>query len=238
MEMFGDGLFLERNPELKPELSDNLNLGLLYGSRRDSDHHLNLESNFIYRQTTDFIRLNATRTIKKFVNLSDARTAGVEGEVRYSWKDILHASLNASFQDIIDTRDSIVLDDTYVGAGKSRNYAYGLRLPNIPHFFSNASLSGFFKQVGYEHAVLSANWSLHYVDEYFLAMSAMGKPSSKDIIPSQLSQDIAFTYSLQEGRYNLSLECRNITDALLYDNFFLQKPGRAFYAKFRYFISY
>lgn len=237
-EMFGDGLFLERNPDLKPELSDNLNLAFLYTSPWDSDHRLSLESNFIYRQTTDFIRLNATRTIKKFVNLSDARTAGVEAELRYSWKGMLHASVNASFQDIIDTRDSLVLDNTYVGAGKSKNYSYGLRLPNIPYLFGNASLSGVFKKVGYEHAVLTANWSLHYVDEYFLAMSAMGKPSSKDIIPSQLSQDIGMSYSLQEGKYNISLECRNITDAMLYDNFFLQKPGRAFYAKFRYYIGY
>lgn len=237
-EMFGDGLFLERNPELRPELSDNLNLGFLYANAGNADHRLSLESNLIYRQTTDFIRLNATRTIKKFVNLSDARTAGVEGEVRYSWKGMLHASINASFQDIIDTRDSIMLDNTYVGAGKSKNYAYGLRVPNIPYLFGNANLSGVFKEVGYEHAVLSLNWSLHYVDEYFLAMSAMGKPGSKDIIPSQLSQDIGFSYSLQEGKYNISLEGRNITDAMLYDNFFLQKPGRAFYAKFRYFLAY
>ena len=35
------------------------------------------------------------------------------------------------------------------------------------------------------------------------------------------------------GRYNLSVECRNLTDARLYDNFSLQKAGRAFYFKVR-----
>ena len=35
------------------------------------------------------------------------------------------------------------------------------------------------------------------------------------------------------GRYNLSVECRNFTDEKLYDNFSLQKAGRAFYAKVR-----
>lgn len=39
--------------------------------------------------------------------------------------------------------------------------------------------------------------------------------------------------SLQKGRYNVSLECRNFTDEKLYDNFSLQKAGRAFYGKLR-----
>ena len=42
-----------------------------------------------------------------------------------------------------------------------------------------------------------------------------------------------FSYSLQKGRYNVSLECRNFTDEKLYDNFSLQKAGRAFYGKLR-----
>ena len=42
-----------------------------------------------------------------------------------------------------------------------------------------------------------------------------------------------FLISLQKGRYNVSLECRNFTDEKLYDNFSLQKAGRAFYGKLR-----
>ncbi|MEQ3331181.1 TonB-dependent receptor, partial [Phocaeicola vulgatus] len=45
--------------------------------------------------------------------------------------------------------------------------------------------------------------------------------------------NISFSYSLQKGRYNVSLECRNFTDEKLYDNFSLQKAGRAFYGKLR-----
>jgi hypothetical protein len=44
-------------------------------------------------------------------------------------------------------------------------------------------------------------------------------------------------YSLQNGRYNVGLECRNLANALLYDNFSLQKPGRAFYVNLRYFFT-
>ena len=36
---------------------------------------------------------------------------------------------------------------------------------------------------------------------------------------------------------NLSLSGRNLFNATTYDNFNIQKPGRAFYLKVRYFIS-
>ena len=42
-----------------------------------------------------------------------------------------------------------------------------------------------------------------------------------------------FLIVCKNGRYNVSLECRNFTDEKLYDNFSLQKAGRAFYGKLR-----
>jgi hypothetical protein len=44
------------------------------------------------------------------------------------------------------------------------------------------------------------------------------------------------TYALKNGKYNISVECRNLTNETAYDNFRLQKPGRAFFTKFRYYI--
>jgi hypothetical protein len=52
-------------------------------------------------------------------------------------------------------------------------------------------------------------------------------------VPTQAAHNLVLTYSVRGGRYNLSAECRNLTDARLYDNFSLQKAGRAFYAKVR-----
>ena len=43
-------------------------------------------------------------------------------------------------------------------------------------------------------------------------------------------------WSLKNGKYNVSAECRNLLDARLYDQYFLQKPGRAFYLKLRYVL--
>ena len=52
-------------------------------------------------------------------------------------------------------------------------------------------------------------------------------------MPDQLSHNLSLLYSIKNGRYNISLECRNLTNARLYDNFSLQKAGRAFYVKAR-----
>lgn len=52
-------------------------------------------------------------------------------------------------------------------------------------------------------------------------------------VPNQFAHNLTLSYSMKEGRYNFSLECRNFTNEKLYDNFSLQKAGRAFYAKFR-----
>ncbi len=42
---------------------------------------------------------------------------------------------------------------------------------------------------------------------------------------------------MKNGRYNLAFDVTNLTDALAYDNFKLQKQGRAFYVKFRYLFK-
>lgn len=51
--------------------------------------------------------------------------------------------------------------------------------------------------------------------------------------PTKFSHNITLSYSIHRGKYNFSLECRNLTDEKLYDNFSLQKAGRAFYGKVR-----
>jgi hypothetical protein len=53
------------------------------------------------------------------------------------------------------------------------------------------------------------------------------------MVPNQFSHNIALSYTIKEGRYNFAVECRNLTNEALYDNFSLQKAGRAFYAKIR-----
>ena len=76
-----------------------------------------------------------------------------------------------------------------------------------------------------------------YQHDFPLYWEAFGDASTKNRVPEQLSHNLTLGYSLKNGRYNLSLECRNLTDAKLYDNFSLQKAGRAFYGKVRVYFG-
>ena len=71
---------------------------------------------------------------------------------------------------------------------------------------------------------------------FFVTWEAFGSASTKSRIPTQHLVNASLLYSWQGGRYNLSLECTNLLDALAYDNYMLQKPGRAFFLKFRLFL--
>ncbi|MCO7112591.1 hypothetical protein NIB75_08475 [Bacteroides uniformis] len=66
---------------------------------------------------------------------------------------------------------------------------------------------------------------------------AYGAYDNKARIPAQHICNADITYSWRRGRYNLALECTNFLDKTAYDNYKLQKPGRAFFAKFRLFIN-
>ena len=123
------------------------------------------------------------------------------------------------------------------GAGKKKNLTYKDRLPNIPYLFGNADLGVKFRNIFIRETDFTIDYMVNYVEEYFLSWPSLGSKSSKSIIPGQLSHTISLGYTLQNGRYNINMECSNLTDEKLYDNYLLQKPGRAFSLKFRYFIG-
>lgn len=67
--------------------------------------------------------------------------------------------------------------------------------------------------------------------------AAQVQMTKKREVPGQLAHDLRIGYSLNNGRYNIGAEIRNIADAQLYDNFGLQKPGRSFAVNLRYYFQ-
>ena len=84
---------------------------------------------------------------------------------------------------------------------------------------------------------LTLEYGLDYVYKYYLSFPGLGRPTSKKYIPTQFSHNASVNYLMAEGKYSVGLECTNLTDTKLYDNYRLQKPGRAFSIKFRVFLS-
>ncbi|MBB6613181.1 TonB-dependent receptor [Pontibacter sp. Tf4] len=233
-EIFGDGQFINPNPDLGPEQSDNYNLGAAYSFKLAPDHQFNLESSFIYRESTDLIHqsVNVVSAETTYGNLSDVRTVGVEGSMKYQWRDVLHMGGSVTFQDITDQADSLYNDYN----GWSPNLYKGSRQPNKPYLFANANAGLTFKDLVAEKSVVGFNYYFNFVENYYLTWKRFGDIKRKFDIPRQTSQNVEVFLNLANGKYNISAECRNLTDARLYDKFYLQKPGRAFYLKLRYVL--
>lgn len=238
-EMFGDGLIQQRNPDLKPESSDNLNLGFIF-EQQVKEHTFFLETNLIYRNTKDFILKEVSLTSDPttgYQNLGKVLTKGIESGIKYQWKNLLHAGISATYQDITDNQEFETNSGSFVGEGISENITYKERLPNIPYLFGHGDIGFQFQNIGLKDSELSIDYAINYVHKYYLSFPGLGAKASKKVIPEQTSHDLSLGYSMQKGKYSVVVECTNFTNEKLYDNYRLQKPGRAFNVKFRYFLK-
>lgn len=231
-EMFGDGLNLQGNPDLKPERSDNINLGAYYSFKLGKNTFF-VEGSGFYRDAKDFIFPVPDERSKLLQNRnqSSVRITGFEAEVRYAYDQLLGINLNITYQNAINTTKS--------GSTESYNVegTYLNKIPNQPWLFGNADFSIGKNDLFGKNTRLQFNWFTQYVNWFYLTWEGKGNPNGKSDIPTQFIQNASLSYSLQNGRYNISAECRNLTDELAFDNFRLQKPGRSFSVKFRYFIQ-
>jgi outer membrane receptor protein involved in Fe transport len=225
-EMFGNGLLLKNNPYLKPEHSHNLNAGIVL-MKTFNKHKLEGEFNYLYRKSGDFIRLESDGQISRYSNLDSVRTSGVEWGVRYTYNDALSFEVNSTYQNTLNIK---TFDQGIP------NYTYWDRLPNMPYLFGSFDAGYRIKKAFFDHDVLSFGVGGNFVEKFYLFWPSQGSAGTKFIIPRQFTQDVSVTYSLQNGKYNMAAECTNLSNAKLYDNFKLQKPGRAFNVKLRYFF--
>ena len=226
-ELFGDEALEAGNTTLKPENSKNFNLNASYDHTFNNIHHLSLDAGFIYRKTTDYIRRIIEQRLggASSINHGQVNTIGGDFEARYTFKNALVIGGNITYQNIRNK-------ERYSPSGQELIY-YNDRIPNAPYLFSNLDASYSFRNLIDKGDLLSLGYNMRYVHEFYRDWESEGGDIT---IPSQLSHDINLTYSLKNGRYNIALEANNITDEIMYDNYSLQKPGRNFSMKFRYFF--
>lgn len=232
-EVFGDGFSISNNLLLKPESGDNINLGGFYGLKTGRSS-LFFEGSAFYRNTRDFIYAIEYATNRfQYQNVSKVLIKGVEAEVRYNYNRLINASVNVSYQNAIDNTKYTLNSST----STSTSATYKNRIPNQPWFFGNADFGIGKNDLFQKDSRLQFNWSTQYTHWYYRTWEAFGNKKYQLTIPEQLVHQASISYSMQQGKYNFSLECKNLTNEVVYDNFRLQKPGRAIYAKFRLFLK-
>lgn len=233
-ELFGDEDLEAGKTELKPENSHNLNFNLNYG-RQFGKHGIYVESCLIYRDIKDYIK----RGIGKhgaleygvFENHGHVKTKGYNLSLRYSYSHWLN--VGGTFNRI-DTRDY----EKYIAGGtQQESMHYKVRLPNIPYMYANMDATFTWRDLFEKGNHLSMTYESFWQHDFPLYWENIGDPDSKAMVPEQFSHNINLTYSIKNGKFNISLECQNLTDAKLYDNFSIQKAGRAFYGKLRIYLE-
>lgn len=229
-ELFGDEDLEAGKADLKPERSDNFNLNLSY-SYHIGKHAIYVEGSLIYRDTKDYIKRGLSQVSNMsfgyYENHGRVKTKGYNISLRYNYSRWFNAG--GTFNSM-NARD----EEKYrAGGTQQESLTYGQRIPNQPYLYANFDASLTWHDLFAKGNVLTLGYDGYYQHDFPLYWENLGDPTTKIRVPEQLSHNLSIGYSLKGGRYNLSFECRNLTNAKLYDNFSLQKAGRAFYGKIR-----
>lgn len=238
-ELFGDEILEEGNSTLRPEESNNFNIGFTLNKElNNSDYSLYMDWSGYYRDTRDFIQtilgmqgdqLNGNAVFRR-QNHGRVTRLGTDVETRVYYKNVATLGGTLTYMDI---RDRTRFADA---TANRENLNYGYRMPNLPYFFYTVDASYYLHDLFGNGNTLNLNYALNFVEQMYLNSYSLGSASSRAVIPSQLYSDVTATYNMKNGKYNVSLEARNLEGAMVYDNFSLQKPGRRFNVTFRYFF--
>lgn len=229
-EMFGDEDLEMGDLSIRPERSDNINFNLGF-NRRYHRHAFYAEGGFVFRNTQDYIQRNITdlsggKQAATYINYGKVRTKGFNLSLRYRFAQWLNVGGNYTWMDVRDHQK-------YAMGSTTPNLAYEARMPNLPYRFADSDINLYWHHLGKKGNLLTLTYDNQYLHSFTYYSSVIGADHGDYEVPNQFSHNLSVTYSMSRGRYHLSFECKNLTDAKLYDNFSLQKAGRAFYGKFR-----
>lgn len=233
-EMFGNEDLERGDISLKPESSHNANLNLSYDASF-GNNVIYVEAGLIYRDTRDYIQrnimsLSGGKFAASYINYGKVRTDGISISARYSFSKWLSLGGNFTQMNVRDNMRTAV-------NGTAANVSYKERMPNLPFMFADSYVNFYWAGLGGQDNMLTITYDNQYTHGFCYYSSNLGSNSDDYMVPDQFSHNITMSYSIKRGRYNISFECRNLTDAKLYDNFSLQKAGRAFYGKIRVYFG-
>ena len=229
-ELLGNGSTVYANLALKPEMSDNINLGL-FGTFRSGQHTLFYEANGFLRYVDNYIQPQITEKegTMQYTNEPAIYIKGIEGEVRYDWDKRLQVAGNISWQDARNRQ-------RYKTDGKP-SAIFNNRVPNRPWLFASAEAHYTFQNLLQKSDRLMLGADYQWVHWFFLSWEGYGAADTKARIPEKNLFGANITYSWHHDRYSVSLDCQNLFDETVYDNYRLQKPGRMVFAKFRLLLQ-
>jgi vitamin B12 transporter len=222
-EVFGDGVLVLANLDLRPEVSHNANLGPRIEYRDATLGDWTLDVNGFLRDSDRLVVLLGNDRTSSYQNVYRARGLGIENAVNWlspgrfvaldgmlTWQDVRNQS----------------------GAGAFAAFK-GDRIPNRPYLFASWGVHLRFAGVPEASDSIEPFYSGRYVDHFFRGWESQGLREFKQVVDAQLTHDagVSWTVDRYPRRVTATFEVDNFTDAKVFDNFGVQRPGRAFYFK-------
>ncbi len=229
-EMFGDEDLEMGDMNIRPERSDNINFNLSY-AQHFGRHAVYIEGRLVYRNTKDYIQRNIAsmsggKYAATYINYGNVLTKGYNLSARYGFARWLSIGGNFTKMNVCDNMRQAM-------GSTAANINYKERISNLPYLFADSDINFYWHDCLRKGSVLTVTYDNQYLHSFTYYSAKLGSNKGDYVVPDQFSHNLTLTYSLGRGRYNFALECRNFTDEKLYDNFSLQKAGRAFYGKVR-----
>ncbi|NJK94792.1 MAG: TonB-dependent receptor [Bacteroidales bacterium] len=130
-EYLGNGTTVYPNFSLHPENSHNFNLGAFGTIEVAQKSRLSYEIGVFYRKVEDYIHLVVSEAegMSQYSNVNNVTVKGIEGELRYNYKNTFQIIANMSY---LDERNKT----KYQANGKPE-ITYNNRMPNRPLLFGN-----------------------------------------------------------------------------------------------------
>lgn len=225
-ELLGDGYTIAPAGNLEPERNLSFNLGFFYDRTGKSKHNLQIELNAFYMQLSNMIRFTGGSMQSQYQNFGEMRSMGIEAEVKADILSWIYGYVNATYQDLRDTRR--YEQNTYVP-----NPTKGSRMPNIPYLMGNAGLE-FHKENLWggkgQNTRLFTDGT--FVEEYLYDFEQSIYQQRR--IPRTLSFNAGVEQSFGDGRYFITARVFNVNSAQMMSEFNRPLPGRNFDVKLRY----
>jgi outer membrane receptor protein involved in Fe transport len=231
-EVFGNpGENIIENFGIRPEVSYNYNLGLNAGNFYVGKHRYSFTVSGFIRDTRDKIvqrinpRVNDALQTNPFENLGKNKAIGFEADLHYTFDNNLRVDLNMSkFNSVFNMR--------YDANGREYDY-YNQQLPNEPFWTANTNIQYTVKDLFKKKSALNLYYGFRFVERFYTTWLTIEDFRT----PRQYIQDLGVSYSFPRNKFVVSADVKNIFDQQVYDNFAVQKPGRAFYLKLNYLIN-
>ncbi len=205
-EIFGDGVIINENLDLKPETSHNLNLVLTATSPQTRGGTFRGEVTGFGRLADQLMvparageLLHVPECPSRLESWASRARPG--GRLLEGW---LALDGNVTGQDFRN-----VSQEGAFGAFE------GQRIPNRPYLLANGNARVQLDGIMAPQDSLSLAVHTRYVHSFFRSWEGLGRLDSKLVIPSQLLHSVALTYAIRRGSTALSwtLDVQNLTDS-------------------------